>query len=262
MGFFAARRRGASESSPGVLAGGEPYPLALDRHHGGQRGSSVLDQIPSQFEAVAEALAADAEVLTACAVLGHELARDGLDLGTALRGLEQVHRAVIGTEPSFASTEAMSLAWSEETLSYLHQLSCEDELTGLASPAHLRARLSEIYRDAVRQGTEPRTTHALAIVELPSLANPSDPFSRALWLVRAAEDVRTVFPGGDVICTMGATRLVILTQREQGLGHRLTSVRERVSAGAGASGTARVWVEGLPGSIDGAGALLDELSRR
>ena len=250
MGFFATRRSGAGEPSPTGLAGVESRPA---------RG---LTPVPSQFEAVAEALAADAEVLTACAVLGHELARDGVDLGTALQGLEATYRTMRGTEPRFAATEAMSLAWSEETLAYLHQISCEDELTGLASHAHLRSRLSEVYREAGLGGPVPRVTHALVVVDLSMLANPSDPFSRALWLVRAAEDVRTVFPGGDAICKVGATRLVVLTRREEHLGLRLAAVRQRVSAGADVSGAVRVWLEGLPGTVEGAAALLDELSRR
>ncbi|RYE81238.1 MAG: hypothetical protein EOO74_00880 [Myxococcales bacterium] len=156
----------------------------------------------------------------------------------------------------------MSLAWSEETLGYLHQLSCEDELTGLASPAHLRARLAELYRDAALGDVAVGTAYALVVVDLPSLANPSDPFSRALWLVSAAEDVRTVFPGGDVICTVGGTRLVVLTARGPGLGHRLASARTHVSTGADVSGSARVWTETLPGTVTAAGWLIDELSRR
>lgn len=250
MGFFAPRRSGASEPSTHGFAGV------------GSQPAPVLFPIPSQFEAVAEALAADAEVLTACAVLGHELARDGIDLGAALQGLEETYRAVRGVEPGFAATEAMALAWSEETLAYLHQISCEDELTGLASQAHLRSRLSEIYREADQGGPSPRSTHALVVVDLAMLANPSDPFSRALWLVRAAADVRTVFPGGDTICKMGATRLVVLTQRGAGLGARVATVGEHVSAGADVSDAVRVWIEGLPGTVDSAAVLLDELSRR
>lgn len=240
MGFFTARRSGARNARPDL--------------------SSI--QVPSQFEAVAEALAADADALTACAVAGHELARDGIDLGNALRGLEATWRSVLGTEPDFAATEAMSLAWSEETLGYLHQLSCEDELTGLASAAHLRARLGEVYRAAAHEGGIAGRSYALVVVELPSLADAGDPFSRALWLVRAAEDVRRAFPGEDVICSLGGTRLVVLTARDAGLGSRLARVRTHVSTGADVSGGARVWVESLPWTVSGVGWVLDELSRR
>ena len=50
--------------------------------------------------------------------------------------------------PAFEAAEALSVAWSDATLEYLHDLSCEDPLTGLASLAHVRTRLDEIYREA------------------------------------------------------------------------------------------------------------------
>ena len=58
------------------------------------------------------------------------------------------------------------MAWSEATLGYLHQLSCEDPLTGLASLAHVRSRLSELYRCRAT-GTAPCPhTHALVVLDL------------------------------------------------------------------------------------------------
>src|SRR3546814_12395233 len=66
------------------------------------------------------------------------------------------------SEPAFADVRALSMAWSESTLAYLHQLSCEDPLTGLASLAHIRSRLSELYRGA-RAADE---THALVVLDL------------------------------------------------------------------------------------------------
>ena len=84
------------------------------------------------------------------------LARDGADLGEALDGLRATYARVQGGEPDFRALRALCIAWSEETLGYLHQLSCEDPLTGLASLAHLRARLSEVYRGA-EQGGRRRT---------------------------------------------------------------------------------------------------------
>lgn len=255
MGLFAVGRRAAANTSKPTRSGPTP-------------------PVPVQFEAIAEALAADSSVQVPCVVTGHELARDGVDLGTALEGLRETYAAVAGTDPSFASVEALSLAWSEETLSYLHQLSCEDPLTGLASQAHLRARLDEVYREAEVVGTSPAQTHALVVVDLPLLAHASDRFSRALWLVQAAEGVRDVFSGGETICTIGATRVVVLARRDAGLGSALAAVREQVGSGGGptvpvagsisgpATGGPRIWSEALPGSAQSAAALLDELSRR
>ena len=94
------------------------------------------------------------------------------------------------------------------------------------------------------------------------LGNASDHFSRALWLVEAADLVRRVFPGGDTISTVGATRLVVLTSRSADLGRSLAKARESLSGEAPGVRTVRVWAEGLPSSLDSAARLLDELSRR
>lgn len=247
MGFFAMRRTGVDAGTG--AGGGRPCP-------------TTQSPVPVQFEAVAEALAAGADVCTRCAVLGTELARDGAGLSEALEGLRSTFVNTAGHEPSYAAVQALSLAWSEETLSYLHQLSCEDPLTGLASHAHLRARLSELYRAARSAGSKPGLTHALVVVELPALDNHSDHFSRALWLVQAGQQVRGVFAGGDPICTIGQTRLVVLTARSVQLGRSVCVLRDRLSSGVSWTRSARVWTEGLPSTDDSAGCLLDELSRR
>lgn len=247
MGLFAMRktRVGPGSHEPG----GRETPIAAL-------------PFPLQFEAVAEALAAGADVSTSCAVIGTELAKDGSDLGEALRGLRSTFLFMAGSEPTYAAVQALSLAWSEETLAYLHQLSCEDPLTGLASHAHLRARLSEVYRAAELEGSSPRHTHALVVVELPMLDNHSDHFSRALWLVQAAQKVRNVFAGGDPICTIGQTRLVLLTSRSALLGRSVATLCDQMYEGATSLGPVRVWTEGLPATNDSAARLLDELSRR
>ena len=106
--------------------------------------------VPSRFEAVVEHLGAGRDATRACAEVGRELARDGAALGEALDGLQATYAHVIGGEPDFRATRALCEAWGEETLGYLHQLSCEDPLTGLVSLAHLQARVSEVYRGASR----------------------------------------------------------------------------------------------------------------
>ena len=122
-------------------------------------------------------------------------------------------------------------AWSEETLGYLHQLSCEDPLTGLASLAHLRARLSEVYRGAEQGGSSMPTSHALVVLDLPLLARPSvweDPFESTLRLVRLAESARTVFPGEETICQASPRRLVVLARRGDLLARRVGLLRDLV----------------------------------
>lgn len=222
---------------------------------------SLRSQVPARFVAVGEALAAGRDVEGVCSVTGRELARDGVDMAAALEGLRQTWDAVAGREPDFAATHALSLAWSEETLAYLHQLSCEDPLTGLASLAHLRARLSEVYRGVEQRDASITTSHALVVVDLPR--NPTrDHFERTLRTVRAAELVRLVFPGSETISEIAGQRLVVLTARSAVLGRKVAALRTLLADVVDGDGSVlRIWIEGLPPADDAAGALLDELAR-
>jgi len=249
MGIFAtlARRGAQAEVAPGV------GPVEDAQH-----------LLPARFEAVGEHLAAGRDASNACATVGRDMARDGADLGEALDGLRTTYARVLGGEPDFRAVRALGVAWSEETLGYLHQLSCEDPLTGLASLAHLRARLSEVYRIAEQGGISTTTSHALVILDLPLLARPSDwedAFEATLRLARLAESARMAFPGGETICQANQRRLVVVAQRSDLLARRVGLLRSLAEDTAPASSRARVWVEGLPPTDDGAAMLLDELAR-
>ena len=248
MGIFATRvRRGVQ-----VVVRSEAEQVPDRGHH-----------VPSRFEAVAENLAAGRDASNACAAVGRESARDGADLGEALDGLRTTYARVRGGEPDFRTLRALCLAWGEETLAYLHQLSCEDPLTGLASLAHLRARLTEVFRGAGQGGTSPAASHALVVVDLlpqPGRA-PWDAFDAALATVRLAEAARRAFPGDQTLAQARGGRLVVLSRRDDDLAARVALARELVGQVSGPQGRSRVWVEGLPPSDEAAGRLLDELTR-
>jgi hypothetical protein len=227
-------------------------------------GESAGYGVPSRFEAVVEHLGAGRDATCACAEVGRELARDGAALGEALDGLQATYAHVDGGEPDFRATRALCEAWGEETLGYLHQLSCEDPLTGLVSLAHLQARVSEVYRGAEQGGTSPGSSHALVLVDLPWLSRPSawsDPFESTLRLVRLAETARTAFPGEESIAKASPSRLVILTGRGNLLARRVGLLRDLVDEPDRDQGRARVWIEGLPPTTDAAAILLDEIAR-
>jgi GGDEF domain-containing protein len=219
--------------------------------------------LPPRFEAVGEALAAAADTRPACAVVGRDVARDGAALGEALDGLRTTFGLVMGLEPDFASVEALALGWSEATLEFLHDLSCEDPLTGLASLAHLRTRLAELYREAENEARPVSVDHALVVVE--TVAQGRDEhadrqFSRALRLVQVADAMRAVFPGGETVARLGADRAVVVARRAPRLGSSVALLRQvLVDCGLGAD--VRVWIEGLPTAAASATRLLDELSR-
>jgi GGDEF domain-containing protein len=224
----------------------------------------VRQALPPRFEAVGEALVAATDTRPVCAVVGRDVARDGAALGEALDGLRTTFDLVMGIEPDFASVEALSVAWSEATLQFLHELSCEDPLTGLASFAHLRTRLDELYREAEQTGESVSTAYALVVVEMAAAdlrRRAEHQFTRALHLVQVTEMMRAVFAGGETIARLSPDRAVAVVRRLPSLGSSVAMVRELLGDVDLGSTDVRVWIEGLPPTADSATHLVDELSR-
>lgn len=231
---------------------------------GGDLPESLRQQLPMRFEAVGEALASAGDVIAACNVVGGDVARDGAALGEALSGLRTTYALIRGTTPDFDAAEALSVAWSEATLEYLHDLSCEDPLTGLTSLAHVRTRLAEVYRDAELTDISVQNSHALVVVALRSRGAEAlleHHFTRALRLSQVAEAVRAVFSGGQTIGKLGLNRAVALVNRSQDLGTSVAMLAEYLEDLDLGASDARVWIEGLPASPESASRLLDELAR-
>jgi hypothetical protein len=223
----------------------------------------VRGRLPQRYEAVAEALVAGRSATDACEVVGRLLGSQGVSLEETLADLRTTYDLVLGTEPAFTDACAVSLGWSEATLAYLHQLSCADPLTGLASTAHLRGRLTELYRGDAR-GSALRDRYALVVVEAsaPRLTGLADEvFGVDLRMSRFGESARSVFSGGETICRIGPRRIVVLTARTETLGRRMSLLRSLLEVGERANGGIRIWTESLPLAADQASSLLDELSR-
>jgi GGDEF domain-containing protein len=193
----------------------------------------------------------------------------------ALEALRTSWRVVVGTDPSYEAIVALLTAWNETTLGYLHQLSCEDPLTGLASQAHLRTRLAELYRaematmdgSSVPTGMGPAEAAEFALVmcSVPWGDDPSDEqgdhFTRAMRLTRMGEMARTVFSRNETIARLGSRSVAVLVPRDARLGRRVRVLRTLLSDLEVDGPPARVWIEGLPRSDTGAVMLLDELAR-
>jgi hypothetical protein len=218
--------------------------------------------LPPRFAAVGEALASGSGTSAACEVAGATLAREGTSLGEALDALAETARLVTGTEPGHAETRALAVAWSEAMLGYLNDLSCEDPLTGLATLAHLRSRVRDVYRGAPVSGTPAGDSHALVVVAAPpapEAAGRDDALARAMQDARLGESARTVFSGPETIGHVAPGRVVVLAGRDERLGRRVGLLRRLLDGGTVRH--TRVWIEGLPTSDDAAGRLLDELTR-
>jgi hypothetical protein len=220
---------------------------------GGDRGARTVDE---PFEAVTEALSAGRDATVACAVVGRQAARTGVDLGVALDRLLAAAAHAHGREPSYDAVRALCVAWADETLGLVNRVSCEEALTGLATPAHLQARLREAYRSGEAAAL------ALVVVDLVgSVAAPTDMVSGAYRDVQVVERARLAVGGGLVVCRPCPDRLLLLVRRTPVLGAQVGDV---VTLVEGVTGAARVraWIEGLPRAREGAVALVDELSRR
>lgn len=220
--------------------------------------------IPPRFQAVGEALVSGRGSVEACAVLGHQLAQDGASLDESIEGLRLTTAAVTGGDPGFEELRALSIAWSEATLGFLHQVSCQEPLTGLATLAHVRARLSELHRNGQLAGAPPvREAFALVVVELQesgALLRPDaeDTWARSMRMAALGKVARTVFAGEETIGRLGLRRVVVVAARDQRLGRRVALVR--TLAGVDEGGV-RVWIEGLPATDEATTALVDELAR-
>ena len=253
MGIFALRRPLADD--PEARA---DLPFTRDS------GSPVDMGLPARFEAVGEALASGSGSADACAVVGRELAREGASLLEALDALRVTYRALRGYDPAYDDVLALSQAWSESTLGYLHGISCADPITGLASLAHLRSRLQDLYRGQGPEFGRVRHRYALVAVDLPAdpCAEPDrDALGRTLRMTRLGEATRTVFAGAETVAGLGTRRIVVLARRDERLGQRVALLRRMLDTLDLHGHLARVWIEGLPPGDEGAVALLDELAR-
>lgn len=217
--------------------------------------------LPPHFEAVGEALASGSGSVDACAVLGRELAGSGVGLDEALAGLETTSVLVCGRPPGLAEARSLAVSWGDATLAYLHQLSCEDPLTGLASLAHLRGRVADLYRGEHRQRVPVPESHALVLLEAVGRPDerrtaPIDDLARALQVGSLGSAARTVFAGSETIGRVGPVRVAVVTGRDR-LGPRVGLLRRLLADRS----PVRIWIEGLPGTDAAAGLLLDELAR-
>ncbi len=223
-----------------------------DPEAGRELSSELQAALPPRFEAVGDALASGSGTVVACEVAGATLARDGLSLAEVIDSLAATSRLVRGTEPLHEETRALAVAWSDTALGYLHGLSCEDPLSGLASLAHLRSRLADHYR-----ADEGRHSHALVVVAAP--APTGDSLTRSMRVAQLGATVRTVFTGAETISHIAPGRLVVLAPRDERIARRVSLLRKMLDGTADPH--ARIWIEGLPDTDEAAAALLDELAR-
>lgn len=227
----------------------------------GRRGTTALaGPVVPLLDEVADALPDEGRVLDAAAEAGRRLAGEGVPLAEALERLRTTWEPLVGGGLQVGAAEALAIAWSEAALAYVHRLGCEDPLTGLAGPAHLRTRLTELARPA---GASLPRDHALVVVEPrdPAYAAPgADPLAGGLAQAGLGSHVRDVF-AVETVAALGPRRLAVLAARDDLLARRVALLRRMLATLAPAGAPPRVWVEPLPEGDLALGALVEELVR-
>lgn len=222
------------------------------------------DDLPAGFDALVERLVLGGDLGGVCVHIGETAATAGVPLDEILGGLEQVYRVVHDSDPPFAVTRSLTLAWTESSLQYLHAMSCEDPLTGLSSLPHLRSGLNEVYRLCDRTGAEPNDRWALVVAEVGRGEHPVLPLWGGLAMLDVAEALRAAFDDRVTVGRAGSHRVLAIVRRDPTLPIALAAVQELLaSQGTGPVPveTARLWIEGLPTTSSTASRLLDELAR-
>lgn len=221
--------------------------------------------VPHGFEALADALLAGDDPGGVVEEIGVRAARDGVPVDEVMSDLSMTYGLLRGVdaEPPFPVIRSMVRTWADASLRHLHSVSCEDPLTGLASLAHIRTRLLELYRESAQGGERGCSDRALMVVELqwPAAYRQSS-IDRSVRLIDIAELLRTVFAGEEAIGQVSGSRVVAVVRRDQRVGDAVSSLLGLLQDWQDRTGIAtRLWIEGLPASADSAEALLDELAR-
>lgn len=228
----------------------------------GDLGST--ERVPPRFEALVDAMEAGIDPSGVLDEIGYRAGRDGVALPDLLAELAATYCAVTpgGREPQFLVVQALCTAWADTSLRYLHDVSCEDPLTGLTSLAHVRTRIVELYREAGRSGSTGPLPYALLVVDLEWRRPTRSRFDQVLRMVDVSELMHTVYSGEETIGQLTPSRAVALVRRDERLGRSVGTLRSLLLGWQTESGAStRLWVEGLPAYEAAASALLDELAR-
>jgi hypothetical protein len=207
------------------------------------------------------------------ATIGRRAARAGRGLAAALDELRRQRAAVDGPHAERAAPDEMRAqgavplaevvglveAWADETLRPMLIATCEDPVSGLASPAYLGTRLAEVYRDAHGDGRAAAGTAYLLIVVLTRPPEPAQSgLDAMLHRLVLGGALRAAFPGGETIAALGPDRAAVLARCRVGLAGDVRGVRGRLAV---AGIQARTWLASLPPTLQQARDLLREAVR-
>ena len=231
----------------------------------------------AEIDVVCHAVLDGIELAPVLRQLGRARAEAGAGLGETLCDLAALHAVVSGpgssdgiVSPDPDATPARlirvtALAWADVVLEQLAHTEVSDSLTGLSSPAYLRARLREVYREAAAQDVPVSDKYVLVLLS-PDVSRTSG-WSRLAAMVLLADALRAVYDGGQTLAAIGPATLAVLAERDGRCATRLAELRWSAAARLSVDpqlaeiGPPPVWLEQLPATHEAACRLLVELAR-
>lgn len=236
----------------------------------------------AEIDVVCRAVLDGDELGPALSKLGRARAEAGAGLGETLCDLAALHAVltvpgvnvpgradgIVSPDPDATPARLIrmtALAWADVVLDQLAHTEVSDGLTGLSSPAYLRARLREVYREAAAQGVPAADKYVLVLLA-PDVSRTSG-WSRLAAMVLLADSLRAVYDGGQTLAAIGPATLGVLAERDGRCAARLAELRWSAAARLSvdpqlaAIGPPPVWLEHLPPTHEAACRLIAELAR-
>jgi hypothetical protein len=210
-------------------------------------------------DALAAALAAGRDPVAASGRLGAARAHAGVGAREALTDIYALYRQLPGGGPPLTVVRALVEGWTEATVAGITSATCVDPLSGLASAAYLRTRLTEVYRESERDAAVATDRHVILVVDLGERSGDAA-WEGMLFRLTLGDCLRAAFSGGETLALVGPRAVLGLVARDQHLARRVETLRARLARMRDLEGV-RVWLERLPESVQDALELVSGVER-
>ena len=213
----------------------------------------------AEVDAVVEALTVGGDVPLTVGRLGRARAEAGVGIRESLDDLCALYGRLPAGGPPLTVVRALVEAWTEIAVTAIRSAGCEDPLSGLATPAYLRTRVAEVYREAEHDGQPAGDRRTVLILRITALATLVG-WESLLLRLAIGDCLRSVFSGGETLASVGPTTVVGLVSRDHWLPGRLKMLRSQLAEATG-DPEIRIWTEALPATLPAAYDLMETVER-
>jgi hypothetical protein len=214
-------------------------------------------------DALVEALVAGRDARPSVRRLGRARSHLGVPIEETMDDVSAHWDVFSRDDPPAAILRAVAAGWAEAGLEPAGAASCFDAITGVATRAHLEARLSEHYRSGELGGAVAQ--HQLVVLDvgfIPEVVSAEEVAWRQLDVVcRCAEAMRRVFSTGQLLARLAPARLGALARSGPDLAGDIAELEAMLAAAELPDIAPVVWVEALPRTLGLVPALLADLAR-